>query len=71
MISSIIWLVLLYFNYINPDNAPWKIYIPIVIVEIAIYFRMLFKWVKNEKYFNLYGLLYFFIYHWFCYGFFI
>ena len=37
MISSIVWLVLYSKGFINPDKAPWKIYLPIVFVEVVVY----------------------------------
>jgi hypothetical protein len=37
MISSIVWLYLYKIGEINPDKAPWKIYIPIVLVEVVVY----------------------------------
>ena len=37
MITSLIWLMLLEAGKINPDNAPWLIYIPVCIVEIVVY----------------------------------
>lgn len=43
MISSIVWLILLHMDYINPDKAPWKIYIPIVTVELIVYMLSLPK----------------------------
>lgn len=43
MISSIIWLYLYKIGEINPDKAPWKIYIPIVTVELIVYLLSLPK----------------------------
>ena len=43
MISSIVWLILLDMGYINPDRAPWKIYLPIVFIEIVVYLYSLPK----------------------------
>ena len=43
MISSIIWLILLDLGYINPDKAPWKIYLPIAFIEIVVYLLSLPK----------------------------
>lgn len=37
MISSIVWIYLYLTGAINPDNAPWKIYLPIVLVEVVVY----------------------------------
>ena len=37
MISSIVWLYLLYTGFIKAGRAPWKIYIPIVTVELIVY----------------------------------
>lgn len=44
MISSIIWLLLIQLNKINPDYAPWLIYLPICLVEVVVYFKCLTKW---------------------------
>ena len=43
MISSIVWLYLLYIGYIKAGHAPWKIYIPIVTVELIVYLLSLPK----------------------------
>lgn len=43
MISSLIWLYLLHTEAINPDRAPWKIYLPIVTVEVVVYLLSLEK----------------------------
>ena len=43
MISSLIWLFLIYIGFINPDKAPWKIYIPAVLLETIILFVLLPK----------------------------
>lgn len=43
MISSIVWLYLLDIGKINPDHAPWRIYIPVVILEVFIYTKILPK----------------------------
>ena len=37
MISSIVWLYLLYIGYIKAGHAPWNIYIPIVTIELIVY----------------------------------
>ena len=37
MISSIAWLILLHMGKINADHAPWKIYLPLVLVEVVVY----------------------------------
>lgn len=37
MISSLIWIYLYQKGIINPDHAPWKIYLPIVLVEVVVY----------------------------------
>ena len=39
MISSIVWLIFLHMGKINPDRAPWKIYLPIVFIEIVVYLK--------------------------------
>lgn len=44
MISSLIWLYLLDIGKINPDSAPWLIYLPVCLVEVVVYFIALFKW---------------------------
>ena len=44
MISSIIWIILVQIGKINPDNAPWEIYIPVCLVEVVIYFKLLTSW---------------------------
>ena len=43
MISSIVWLYLLYIGFIEAGKAPWKIYIPVVIVELIVYLLSLPK----------------------------
>lgn len=56
MISSIVWLILIYLGKIDPQNAPWKIYIPVLLVEYVLIIIFLPKaldkldaWrVKNE-----------------------
>lgn len=48
MISSIIWLIMIQAGYINPDCAPWKIYLPVCLIEVIVYFRCLTKWGENE-----------------------
>jgi hypothetical protein len=40
MISSIVWLYLYKIGEINPDKAPWKIYLPIVFIEIVVYLKL-------------------------------
>jgi hypothetical protein len=49
MISSIVFIILQIMNLVNTDNlnALWKIYIPVCIIEMVVYFRCLFKW--SEK----------------------
>ena len=37
MISSLIWMMLIEKDVINPDRAPWKIYLPIALVEVVVY----------------------------------
>lgn len=44
MISSIIWLILLQMGRINPEQAPWEVYLPICLIEVVLYFRCLTKW---------------------------
>ena len=43
MISSIIWLILLQIGKINPEHAPWRIYIPVCLIEVIVYFKCLAK----------------------------
>ena len=43
MISSIVWLILLHMGKINPDHAPWEIYLPIAFIEIVVYLKLLPK----------------------------
>ena len=44
MLSSFIWLVLLQLGKINAEHAPWSIYLPVCLVEIVVYFKLLTKW---------------------------
>jgi hypothetical protein len=44
MISSIIWIGLVQAGYINPDCAPWGIYLPVCLVETIVYFKLLTSW---------------------------
>lgn len=48
MISSIIWLIMVQTGYINPDCAPWKIYLPICLIEVVVYFKLLIKWGEEK-----------------------
>lgn len=43
MISSIVWLILLHMGKINPDYAPWEIYLPIAFIEVVVYLYSLPK----------------------------
>lgn len=43
MISSIVWLYLYKIGFIDPDHAPWKIYLPIALVEVVVYLYSLPK----------------------------
>lgn len=43
MISSLVWLYLYKIGEINPDKAPWKIYLPIALVEVVVYLYSLPK----------------------------
>ena len=43
MISSIIWLIFLELGKIDPDHAPWKIYLPIAFIECVVYLLSLPK----------------------------
>ena len=36
MISSLVWLLLIKLGTIDPIHAPWKIYIPSLIVEVIL-----------------------------------
>lgn len=40
MISSLIWIMLVEKDVINPDYAPWEIYLPIVFIEIVVYLKL-------------------------------
>ena len=46
MLSSIIVLLLQFMGIIRPEISMgfWRNYIPICIIEIVIYFKMLSKW---------------------------
>jgi hypothetical protein len=44
MISSIIWLVLVHTGTINEQFTPWGIYLPVCLVEIVVYFKLLTSW---------------------------
>lgn len=44
MISSLIWIILIQIGYINTEQAPWKIYLPVCLIEIIVYFKLLTKW---------------------------
>ena len=43
MISSIVWLILLEAERIDPDHAPWIIYLPIAFIECVVYLLSLPK----------------------------
>ena len=43
MISSVVWLYMVFTGHINPDKAPWIIYLPIVFIECAVYLLSLPK----------------------------
>ena len=43
MISSIVWLIFLSMGKINPDHAPWDIYLPVAFVELVVYLKLLPK----------------------------
>ena len=52
MISSLIWIYLYLNGIINPDHAPWKIYLPIVFVEVVVYLFSLPKvtdWINKLR----------------------
>jgi hypothetical protein len=44
MISSLIWIILVQIGKINPDCAPWGIYLPVCLVETIVYFKLLTSW---------------------------
>lgn len=46
MISSIVLLILQYTGTINPsvDLSFWKTYIPVCLIEMVVYFKLLTKW---------------------------
>lgn len=43
MFSSIVWLYLIEVGKINPDHAPWIIYLPIAFIECVVYLLSLPK----------------------------
>ena len=43
MISSIIWLYLYKIGEIDPDHAPWIIYLPTALIECVVYLLSLPK----------------------------
>lgn len=43
MISSLIWLYLIHIGRIDCDNAPWIIYLPIVLAEMISYLKFMPK----------------------------
>lgn len=44
MISSIVWLLLVQLRMLDAEHLPWKIYLPVCLVEIVVYFKLLTKW---------------------------
>lgn len=44
MISSLLWIILIQVGYLNAEQAPWKIYLPVCLIEIIVYFKLLTKW---------------------------
>lgn len=51
MISSIIVIILQFMGIIKPetDISFMKVYLPICIIEVVIYFKLLFKWGENDR----------------------
>lgn len=52
MISSIVWILMYFAGRLNPDHAPWKIFFPVVAVELITYRFALPKicdWLDNRK----------------------
>lgn len=50
MISSIIVIILQFMGILKPetDMSFMKVYIPVCLVEVVVYFRCLMKWGKND-----------------------
>jgi hypothetical protein len=48
MISSLLWIILVQVGYLNPEHLPWKIYLPVCLIEIIVYFKLLTKWGEND-----------------------
>ena len=51
MVSSIVLLILLQTKVIDPNVSMsfWKVYIPVCLLEIVIFFNVLLKWGdKND-----------------------
>ena len=47
MISSIVWLILIELGTIDPQNAPWEIYIPVQLVEYVLIIIFLPKFLDK------------------------
>lgn len=47
MISSIVWLILIELGKIDPQNAPWKIYLPVLLVEFILIIIFLPKFLDK------------------------
>lgn len=47
MISSIVWIILVYFGKIDPQNAPWEIYIPVQLIEYVLIIIFLPKFLDK------------------------
>lgn len=48
MVSSLTWLTLIFMGEIDPEHAPWIVYIPVVMIEVLLYFYLLFRY--GDKY---------------------
>lgn len=48
MVSSLTWLTLIFMGVIDPEHAPWIIYIPVATIEVLLYFYLLFRY--GDKY---------------------
>ena len=44
MISNLIWLYPVQTGIIDTQHAPWEIYLPVCLIEIVVYFKLLTKW---------------------------
>lgn len=51
MISSIVFIILQLTSIVNTNALSffWKVYVPICIIEVVIYFKLLFKWGDKDE----------------------